>query len=93
MLNQQYYTMVAVFGADISLYGLDKASMPNFEESRIRQEVEMANSGNQNKVKSYSINTANVKRQFMSPGEEEVYEFIIGGGLRVSKSMIKKVGT
>lgn len=29
----------------------------------------------------------------MSPGEEEVYEFIIGGGLRVSKSMIKKVGT
>lgn len=53
----------------------------------------MANSGSQNKVKSYSINTANVKRQFMSPGEEEVYEFIIGGGLRVSKSMIKKVGT
>lgn len=46
------------------------------------------NGGN---VISYNINSANVKRQFYSPGEDQIKEFIKGDGFRWSSSKIGNI--
>lgn len=82
MTKLQFYLMLSIMGADVSLYGIDKSALPKLEETKIRNALDLLSSDSLSKIKSYSINTANVKRHFLSPGEDEIFEFIIGGGLR-----------
>ena len=88
MNKLQFHLMLSIMGADVSLYGIDKNALPRLEEYKIRNALDLLSSDK--KIKSYSINTANVKRQFLSPGEDEISEYIIGGGLR-PKSKLKKI--
>jgi hypothetical protein len=48
---------------------------------------------NEGKVESYSFNSANVVRQFYSPSEDQIKEYIKGDGLRLSSSKIGNLAT
>lgn len=65
--------------------------MPKFDETKIRNVMKQQMVENGGKVQSYSINSANVKHQFYSPGEDQIKEFIKGDGFRWSSSKIGNI--
>ena len=75
-----------IFGGDISLYGLDKFSIPKFEELKMRPILDDLKL--EGLIQSFAINSSPIYRQFMDMkmSRSEIYDFSIGDGLRCSKA-------
>ena len=84
--------MTAIFGGDISLSAIDRGAIPKIDEYRMRNLLDnmIATDG---KIKSYSVNSGNLRRQFLSPGEDLVRDFLVGSGLRWSRAKLGNVGS
>jgi hypothetical protein len=81
-------SITAIFGGDISLFAIDEIALPKFEELKIKAVLDKLKSEDFGLVDSYTINSSPLRRQFNSPGEDQVQDFILGDGLRWSKSKI-----